>query len=605
MSSFRIPDLDEIPDPPAPPPEREPEPRANAAYAQTDLRDWLADSPLIRYLSNSQKLTQAHLERLSRLEPENTTPAGLLLKLGMVSEREIADAFSMILGSPLAEPRDFPPEPLFSEQLSSKFLKESMALPLEEREGKVLLVMADPENEYSRRAFELALGRRVIPVAGIRSEIEAGIDKLYARGKTALGQIAEDLGHEDDVRPEDIEHLRDMASEAPVVKMVNLIVNRAVDTRASDIHIEPFENRLKVRYRIDGVLREVEAPPARSTAAVISRIKIMAKLNIAERRLPQDGRIQLRQQGRELDVRVSTVPTMHGESVVMRLLDRKTVVLDFPSLGFTGKTLTGFVEALQAPHGIILVTGPTGSGKTTTLYTALDKLNTPERKILTVEDPVEYQLVGINQIQVNPQIDLTFANALRSFLRQDPDVIMVGEMRDVETARIAVQASLTGHLVLSTIHTNDAGGSVARLLDMGVENYLLCSTLRGILAQRLVRVLCKSCREKTTAEPEVVARLQLERFTDVRPITLYRTRGCQACSNIGYRGRMAIMEFMPMTDAVRRLVMQQADANAIERAAVSNGMQTMYEDGMRKALDGTTTIEEVLRVSQEAESAAV
>ncbi len=603
MSSFRIPDLDEIPDMPVPPPERDP-PAGESAQG-TPLDDWLAESPLVRYLRNSGRLTPAHLERISHLEQENDTPAALLLKLGIVSERETADAFSMILGSPLCEPRDFPAAALFEDQLSVKFLKESMALPLEERGGKVLLAMADPENVYTRRAFELALGSRVIPVAGIRSEIEAGIDKLYGGGKTTLGQMADDLGPGDDARPEDIEHLRDMASEAPVVKMVNLIVNRAVDTRASDIHIEPFENRLKVRYRIDGVLREVEAPPSRSAAAVISRIKIMAKLNIAERRLPQDGRIQLRQQGRELDVRVSTVPTMHGESVVMRLLDRQTVVLDFPSLGFTGKTLKGFVDTLTAPHGIILVTGPTGSGKTTTLYTALDKLNTPERKILTVEDPVEYQLTGINQIQVNPQIDLTFASALRSFLRQDPDVIMVGEMRDVETARIAVQASLTGHLVLSTLHTNDAGGSIARLLDMGVENYLLCSTIKGILAQRLVRTLCKGCRERHTAEPDVVESMQLARFTDERPIPLYRARGCKECSGIGYRGRMAIMEYLPLNDAIRRLVMQHADANAIEQAAADSGMQTMYEDGMRKALNGTTTIEEVLRVSRDVDNAAL
>ena len=352
---------------------------------------------------------------------------------------------------------------------------------------------------------------------------------------------------------------------------------------------------------MDGVLREVESPPSRLSAAVISRIKIMAKLNIAERRLPQDGRIQLRAQGKEIDLRVSTVPTLWGESVVMRILDKASVVLDFSTLGFSPHTLKRFVDVLNMPHGIIVVTGPTGSGKTTTLYTALQTLNTPERKILTVEDPVEYQLEGINQIQVKPQINLTFANALRSIVRQDPDVIMIGEMRDLETAAIAVQSALTGHLVLSTLHTNDAAGGVTRLLDMGVDDYLLTSTINGILAQRLVRLLCVHCRQPYPALPELVEEMRLRRFSEASDILLYKAIGCEHCSGTGYRGRAAIMEFLTMTDPLRRMVLKHADATVLQAEAQHQGMETLYEDGLRKAVAGLTTIEEVLRVTTQQE----
>ena len=367
-------------------------------------------------------------------------------------------------------------------------------------------------------------------------------------------------------------------------------------------------------------MREVESPPSRLSAAVISRIKIMAKLNIAERRLPQDGRIQLRAQGKEIDLRVSTVPTLYGESVVMRILDKASVVLDFAVLGFSPRTLKRFREILALPHGILLVTGPTGSGKTTTLYTALQTLNTPERKILTVEDPVEYQLEGINQIQAKPQINLTFAHALRAIVRQDPDVIMIGEMRDLETAGIAVQSALTGHLVLSTLHTNDAAGSITRLLDMGVDDYLLTSTISGILAQRLVRLLCVHCRQPYPALPELVTEMRLHRFAETgdKPltpnpsppggegskITLYKPVGCEHCGGTGYRGRAAIMEFLVMSDPLRRLVLKHADAGELQATAQQEGMDTMYEDGLRKAVAGLTTIEEVLRVTTQQEQEA-
>jgi general secretion pathway protein E len=375
-------------------------------------------------------------------------------------------------------------------------------------------------------------------------------------------------------------------------------MQRAVESRASDIHIEPFENRLKVRYRIDGVLKEVESPPASSTAAVISRVKIMAKMNIAERRLPQDGRIMHRVGGKELDLRVSTVPTAHGESVVMRILDRESIVLDFPSLGFDEMLRDEFISALKMPHGIILVTGPTGSGKTTTLYTALSLLNTPERKIITVEDPVEYQLEGINQIQTKSSIGLNFSSALRAIVRQDPDVIMIGEMRDLETARIAIQSALTGHLVLSTIHTNDAAGGVTRMLDMGVDDYLLTSTVNAILAQRLVRTLDPEHREAYQILPEMVDELGLKQLGVTGIPTLYRPANPEAAAS-GYLGRTTILELLTMSDPIRRLVMQHATSGEIQNMAVNEGMRTMYLDGMNKCLQGVTTIEEILRVTQE------
>jgi general secretion pathway protein E len=354
-----------------------------------------------------------------------------------------------------------------------------------------------------------------------------------------------------------------------------------------------------VRYRVDGVLQEVEAPPAKSTAAVISRIKIMAKLNIAERRLPQDGRIMHRVQGKELDLRVSTVPTSHGESVVMRILDRESIVLDFDSLGFDDDIRGQFVHQLEMPHGIILVTGPTGSGKTTTLYTALSALNTPERKIITVEDPVEYQLEGINQIQAKSAIGLDFAHALRAIVRQDPDVIMIGEMRDLETARIAIQSALTGHLVLSTIHTNDAAGGVTRMLDMGVEDYLLTSTVNAILAQRLVRTLDPASREPYELLPEVAEEIGLKALGGRDRYVFYRPVSTEE-NPTGYRGRTSILELLTMSDTIRRLIMKHATSGEIEELAVAEGMRTMYLDGLNKCLAGVTTLEEVLRVTQEA-----
>jgi general secretion pathway protein E len=555
---------------------------------------------VVAYLEAHDKLTHAEYGRARRLAEDGGDPIlRMLVRLGLVSGRDLALALADVLDLPLAEPAAFPLAPVADGRLSLRFLKDNHVLPLREDGGVLEVAMADPTETYVIEALAMAVDKPVKARIGLASEIDAAVERLYEQPEQKPEEQEGELG---DVDEEDIEHLKDLASEAPVIRMVNQIVQRAVDARASDIHIEPFADELKVRYRVDGILQEVESPPVRSTAAIISRVKIMAKLNIAERRLPQDGRIPLRVQGKDLDLRVSTVPTMFGESVVMRLLDKESVRFDLDALGFDGSPKQRLLSVLDVPYGILLVTGPTGSGKSTTLYTALSRLNTQERKIITVEDPVEYQLPGINQIQVKAQIGMTFAGALRAIVRQDPDIIMVGEMRDLETARIAVQSALTGHVVLSTLHTNDAASGVTRLLDMGVEDYLLTSTVNGILAQRLVRRLCPHCRQPYTPLPELAAKLSRvagRRGTD-EPIILYRAVGCDECNGTGYRGRLVITEALLMTDSIRQAVLRHATATEIQRIAIEEGMITMYDDGLRKAMEGRTTVEDVMRVAEEA-----
>ncbi|MGI9334451.1 MAG: type II secretion system ATPase GspE [Gammaproteobacteria bacterium] len=548
------------------------------------------------------KLERAQLKRASALSRENEEPLGsLLVQLGFVAERDFADALASCTELDLVEAQAYADEALQAGAISPEFLKRVNAVPLKEVDDGVKIAMADPLDRFTVDALRLALGRPVHPQVGVASDIQAAIARQYGDAAGGNEQVETVLG-DDTPDLDDIQHLRDLASEAPIIRLVNRTISRALDSRASDIHIEPFENRLKVRYRVDGVLRDVDAPPVNSAAAVISRIKVMANLDIAERRVPQDGRIKIRVEGREIDMRISTVPTMHGESVVMRLLDKASLPLDFEVLGFEGRNLARLHEMLSHPHGIILVTGPTGSGKTTTLYAALHALNTDDRKILTVEDPVEYQLEGINQIQIKDQVGLTFASALRAILRQDPDVIMIGEMRDLETARIAVQASLTGHLVFSTLHTNDAPSSVTRMLDMGVADHLVTSTVVGVLAQRLVRTLCPDCAVPYKVLPEVAQELRLSRFTggNTDGLELYRARGCDNCEGSGYRGRTTIAEILPMTDPVRQAVLAQGEATAVRRAAEAEGIENMHGAGMRKALAGLTTVEEVERVTREA-----
>ncbi|EPC00166.1 hypothetical protein L861_14650 [Litchfieldella anticariensis FP35 = DSM 16096] len=557
------------------------------------------DSPR---LTESDLLKPSDLERARRLYNPVTDGrfSAFLIRLGLVSERDLAGFFAETLALPLlradAEELTAPDTDTLPE-LSVRFLKQHRLFPYAMDDQEIHVLMADPEDKQAIHALAYASERGVRVSVGLASEIDDLLERHYGQGRSAIGTLVESIVDPSE-GAEDVEHLKDLASEAPVIRLVNLLIGRAVEKRASDIHIEPFENRLTIRYRIDGVLQEAEAPPVSSTAAVISRIKIMARLNIAERRLPQDGRIMMRVQGQELDLRVSTVPTSFGESVVMRLLNRETVRFDFASLGMADGMASRFRDLLAQPHGILLVTGPTGSGKTTTLYTALSSLNTAERKIITVEDPVEYQLEGINQIQVRPDIGLDFAQALRSIVRQDPDVIMVGEMRDLETSRIAIQSALTGHLVLSTLHTNSAAASLTRLLDMGVEDYLLVSSINGILAQRLVRRLDPALCEAYEPLPEVVERYGLERYTAERPIRLYRPRDGLAPGE-GYAGRCAISELLVMNDELRRDIMQHADATELERVARRQGMQTLHEDGLRLALQGVTTLDEVIRITHD------
>jgi general secretion pathway protein E len=547
-------------------------------------------------LQASGRLDAADLDRALR----HARTGGQLLhvvlaRLGLVSETDLAGALATLSALPLVGRDDYPLAPVLeASELSVKFLRQNRLIPLAMRDEGLVVAVADPFDSYVLEALEVKFGQPVLPRVGIPADIEAALEAAYAQDAGSLEAILDELGDGDADAEEDVERLRDQAREVPVVRVVDHLIQKAVEARASDIHIEPFEGRLRVRYRIDGVLREVEAPPARFRNPIVSRIKLIARLDIAERRLPQDGRLRRAIRGRDIDFRVATMPTMHGEAVVLRILDRDRLSLDFTSLGFSAASERLFRDALDRPNGIVLVTGPTGSGKTSTLYTALLALNSPERKIVTVEDPIEYELPGINQIQTRPQIGLTFANVLRSTLRHDPDIVMIGEVRDLETAEISVQAALTGHLVLSTVHTNSAAGTVARLLDMGVEPYLLTSTLNGIVAQRLVRRLCPDCREAYDPLPELVAGLGLGDIA-----CLYRARGCAACQRRGYLGRVALVEVLPVTDAVRRLILGRDEAGAIEAAARAGGMRSMYQDGLDKAVAGLTTIDEVMRVTRE------
>jgi general secretion pathway protein E len=544
-------------------------------------------------LSRSGRLSADALERARRIGAEAGEPVEpILTKLGLVSECHMAEAFAEALGLDMAPIGPAAPDSAVVAAISPLFLRQFQVLPLGESGGVLRLAMANPLDGYAAEAIELATGFSVRRLVATPTDIEAALDRALAPTGQPDSQPAGASASETD-----LERLRDLASDAPVIRQVNQILARAVDARASDVHIEPGASRLVVRYRIDGVMQEVEQPALRLRDAIVSRIKIMARLNIAERRLPQDGRMSTSVRGTEIDFRVSTLPTVHGESVVIRVLDREQVSLDFAALGFDDVALAELGRILALPFGILLVTGPTGSGKTTTLYAALKSLNTPDRKLMTIEDPVEYQLDGVNQVQVQPQIGLTFAWALRSFLRQNPNIVMVGEIRDLETAQVAVQVALTGHMILSTLHTNDAASGVTRLLDMGVEDYLIVSTVNAILAQRLVRTLCTACREPYEVGVALAARLGL--VLDA-PDTFFRACGCAACGGTGFRGRTTILEILPMTDAIRRLVLDHAAAADIRRAAMAAGMRTMLAHGLEKARAGVTTIEEVLGATRSA-----
>ncbi|MEW6117912.1 MAG: type II secretion system ATPase GspE [Nitrospirota bacterium] len=494
---------------------------------------------------------------------------------------------------------DLPKVPLVLNGISSRFVQEHRIVPLEYKNNILKVAMAHTDSD-AIDALRIALSAEVVVSLAEGATIDEYIAKFYEQEAQNINRIIEDIGEKGveflKDEEEDIGHLKDLASEAPIIKLVNMLITRAVESRASDIHIEPFEDELKVRYRIDGVLQDIESVPKKLQAAIVSRIKIMAKLNIAEKRLPQDGRIKLKVGDKEIDLRVSTIPVLHGESIVMRILRKEGIVIDLDLLGFDERTLATFGSLIKRPNGIILVTGPTGSGKTTTLYGALDKINSPDKKIITVEDPVEYQLKGINQIQVKPQIGLNFANTLRHIVRQDPDIIMIGEIRDLDTAEIAIQSALTGHLVFSTLHTNDAPSAITRLIDMGIEKFLLSSTVRGILAQRLVRVICPACKE-VDRSPE--GREELSLLGIGSDATLYKGRGCEQCSFTGYYGRSGLYELLVVDEDMRRLLLKDVDSNQIKELARRNGMRTLLEYGAERIREGITTLSEVLRVTQE------
>jgi len=515
--------------------------------------------------------------------------AGLLVKLGYVSNQNVGKTFTSQLG--------FLPLSVKIETLEKKlisYLPANIALthriiPLKQDSGKLTLGTDDPLNFLAQKNLEAIIGSG-IELELLRSlDMDKALDSLYASKKVKgldLGKASEDI------------NVTKGAEDAPIIKLVNLIINEAVKERASDIHVEPLEKKFRVRYRIDGVLHEVPGPPKRLERSVISRVKIMAGMDIAEKRLPQDGRIKMVSDKKELDLRVSSLPSIHGESIVMRILDKTSFFVGLEDMGFLPKEKKDFEKLINLPNGMILVTGPTGSGKTTTLYATLSHINQKDRKVITIEDPVEYQLDGVNQVQVKPQIGLTFASGLRSMLRQAPDIIMVGEIRDLETAQIAVQSALTGHLIFSTLHTNDACGAITRLIDMGVKPYLASSTVQGVLAQRLVRTICPSCREayKPSEEEAKILSLSPE---EVNSLKLYRGKGCPTCAYTGYKGRMGIFELFIMTDEARELVLNNSSSTEFNKKAKESGMKGLKEDGLDKVKRGYTTVEEVMRVTQD------
>jgi len=540
-------------------------------------------------------------ELLARVHTEGAAFAKTLVSRGLLSPEALRRAYESLCGFSPFRGEGSEVRPVSAETLPLTFLRARLLVPVSLDDGTLVVAMADPLDAEAREAVAKATGRRVVVLAGTEEEVREAIEKMYGESGSSMERLVEQVGEEgEEIRTEDenVERLIGVASEAPIIRLVNFIIARAIERGASDIHLEPYEKALRVRYRIDGLLVDVDSPPKRLQTAILSRVKIMSRLNIAESRLPQDGRIKLRISGKEIDFRVSTVPTLFGESVVIRILDQASVPLNLGTLGFSDDSLPAFREMVTAPHGMVLVTGPTGSGKTTTLYGALQEIRTSERKVITIEDPVEYQISGVNQIQVKPQIGLTFSSGLRSIVRQDPDVILVGEIRDRETAEIAIHSALTGHMVLSTLHTNDAAGAIARLLEMGVEEYLLPSSLTGVLAQRLVRTICKACsvpREISQAFREDIYReAGFVADGDIRV-----GRGCEACGGTGFRGRTGIFEILPVTDKIRELILGRADAGAIRASAVDGGMVLLRNDGWEKVRLGMTTIEEVVRVTRE------
>ncbi|MCI0569931.1 MAG: type II secretion system ATPase GspE [Myxococcaceae bacterium] len=570
---------------------------------------FLCGRPLGEILRSTAGLTQDKLEEALALQAERGGRLGeLLVSLKAVGEEEVARALAIQLDLPYLA-RIFPEEvdAELVKRVPINFARQAKILPLALEGDTVVLAVSDPLDTTVMDHARMLLGQPVSPRLALASTIVDTINGVYERASNEAEQLVEDMESENlDALAHELEEPQDLLDtddEAPIIRLVNSLLYQAAKERASDIHIEPMERELLVRFRVDGVLQEVIKPPKRFQNSIVSRVKIMAQLNIAEKRLPQDGRIRIKLAGRDIDIRVSCIPVAHGERIVMRLLDKSATLLDLGEIGMAQDTLSGMDAVIKRSHGIVLVTGPTGSGKTTTLYGALSRINNPDINILTVEDPVEYQLKGIGQMAIQPKIGLTFAAGLRSFLRQDPDVIMVGEIRDKETAEIAIQASLTGHLVFSTVHTNDAAGAVTRLVEMGVEPFLVASSLTAVLAQRLVRRVCPDCRMLYTPTDDELQEIGIPDrktlFERYNVAQLYKSVGCPACNRSGYRGRTGIYEFLLVDDEVRQLVLKNVDSNTIKKTAVAKGAKTLLDDGARKVAAGETTIAEVLSVTQE------
>jgi type II secretion system protein E len=508
-----------------------------------------------------------------------------------INDDELLNALSIQYDIPLIGDGQLP-EVMPIESVSFDFLKENVILPLSIRDNDLEVAISDPTDTEALDSLSASFEYNLVPYLASRTVILQHIEKLQASKDAVMQKLIEGVEEATPEAAGELDHLRDIAQEKGIIQLASLVLENAVKENASDIHVEPEEGGVRIRYRIDGILHEREMLPLKTQAALSSRIKLLAQMNIAERRLPQDGRIKGRFVGRDVDIRVSTIPTVYGESIVMRLLDKDTSFISLQGLGFSLQFLEKYEQLIRNPHGMILITGPTGSGKTTSLYASLDRINTPEKKIITIEEPVEYMLKGINQIHVRPKIGLSFANGLRSIVRQDPDIIMVGEIRDLETASIAVHAALTGHLLFSTLHTNDASSAVTRLIDMGVENYLVSSTLIGVMAQRLVRTICNECKSPYTAPEDI----KKEIGTEVN--TLWKGIGCNHCMNTGFKGRAAIFELLVITDEIRDLIMAKATSREIKEKAMSLGMRTLREDGIQKVISGITTLDEVIRVTQ-------
>ena len=521
----------------------------------------------------------------------------ILIERGYVSEEEMLKVLAGILNLPYMDEIKVSSD--ISTTIPESFFKENNCLPVRRENGIVTIATSDPLNMEVLNEIAVLLSSGIKVVIASRERVEHAIEEFCSSNVVTPEEMVQDMSsagvEASSPSAEEPEDLLDLANKAPVIKLVNLILFQAIKERVSDIHIQPYEKELRVRYRVDGILHDYLTPPKHLTSAIVSRIKVMSNLDIAERRLPQDGRATIRVDNRQIDIRISIIPTAFGERVVMRLLDKENLFLGLEELGLSSGKLEIVSRLIRSSHGIILVTGPTGSGKTTTLYAGLSIINSPDKNIITVEDPIEYQLPGISQIQVKPKIGLTFASGLRHIVRQDPDIIMVGEIRDVETAEIAIHASLTGHLVFSTLHTNDAAGAITRLLDMGIEPYLISSSVIAVIAQRLVRVICEECREEYIPSEESLAEIGLK----ASGVKLYRGKGCSSCLNTGYRGRTGIYEIVLIDEEIRGLVLRRADSNTIRKRALEKGMVPLRGDGSAKVMNGTTTIEEVLRVTQE------